>query len=67
MAKINESLIIGVDFSENEDVGVMVVGRQNKGLVTIINAFQGKDAEELYKKLTTVIKKEEHHGPVAFS
>lgn len=65
MTKINESLIIGVDFSENDDIGVMVVGRQNKGQVNIINAFQGKDAEELYKKLTTVIEKEGHHGTVA--
>lgn len=65
MAKINESLIIGVDFSENRDTGVMVVGRQINGKMNVINAFHGKDAEELYAKLTTVLKKEKHDGPVA--
>lgn len=41
--KINESLIIGVDFSKRDD-GVLIVGRQKNGEVTIINAFQGKEA-----------------------
>jgi hypothetical protein len=49
--KINEILIIGIDFSENGDTGVITVGRQTNGKVDIINVFQGKDAEELYSKL----------------
>lgn len=50
--KINESLLVGVDFTNGEDVGVLIVGRKNPGQsVDIINAFQGKEAEELYKKL----------------
>ena len=28
----------------------------------IINAFEGKEAEELYKKLTTVEKKDDANG-----
>ena len=40
--RINESLIIGVDFAKRDD-GVLIVGRQKNGEVTIINAFQGKD------------------------
>lgn len=50
--KINESLIVGVDFTNGEDVGVLIVGRKlpNQS-VDIINAFQGKEAEELYNKL----------------
>lgn len=55
--KVNESLIVGVDFTRGEDVGVLIVGRQKKGKVDIVNAFQGKEAYELYEKLIT--KKEE--------
>jgi hypothetical protein len=51
MKSINEILIIGVDFSENGDTGVITVGRQTNGKVDIINVFRGKDAEELYSKL----------------
>jgi len=56
MAKLSESLIIGVDFSENGDNGVLIVGRHVNGEINIINAFQGTDAKELYDKLTTVVK-----------
>lgn len=53
---INESLIIGVDFSA-EDRGVLIVGRKGyKQDVTVINAFQGKEARELYEKLITPAK-----------
>lgn len=50
--KVNESLLVGVDFTNGEDVGVLIVGRKRHNQsVDIINAFQGKEAEELYKKL----------------
>ena len=50
--KINESLLVGVDFTNGEDVGVLIVGRKRTNQsVDIINAFQGKEAEELYNKL----------------
>lgn len=50
--KINESLLVGVDFTNGEDVGVLIVGRKRPNQsVDIINAFQGKEAEELYNKL----------------
>ena len=58
MAKISESLIIGVDFSEKGDTGVLIVGRQTNGKVNIINAFQGKEALDLYQKLITTELKE---------
>lgn len=51
---ISDTLLIGVDFTHNKDTGVLVVGRKQKGgIVEIVNAFQGKEAEELYKKLIT--------------
>lgn len=50
--KINESLLIGVDFTNGEDVGILIVGRKRPNQsVDIINAFQGKEAYELYNKL----------------
>ena len=50
--KINESLLVGVDFTNGEDVGLLIVGRKRLNQsVDIINAFQGKEAEELYNKL----------------
>ena len=50
--KTNESLLVGVDFTNDEDSSVLIVGRKRPNQsVDIINAFQGKEAEELYKKL----------------
>ena len=54
--RVNEGLVVAVDFSDNEDEGVLIVGRMNDGTPDIINAFQGKEAMELYLKLTTVTK-----------
>lgn len=50
--KVNESLLVGVDFTNGEDSSVLIVGRKRPNQsVEIINAFQGEEAEELYKKL----------------
>lgn len=54
---INESVIVGVDFSD-KDQGVLIVGRQKNGAMDIINAFQGEEAYELYMKLVTKKEKE---------
>lgn len=50
--EVNESLIIGVDFTDNQDASILIVGRQKSGVMNIINAFKGKEAEDIYKKLT---------------
>jgi ribosome-interacting GTPase 1 len=47
------SLLIGFDFSKSSDTSVLIVGKQKKGKIEIINAIQGKEAEELYTRLTT--------------
>lgn len=48
------SLIVGYDFSHEKDLGVLIVGTRNsKGGTDVINAFQGKEAEELLDKLVT--------------
>lgn len=49
----SDTLLVGFDHSHG-DIAVLIVGRKGPGeTVEIINQFQGKDAEELYKKLTT--------------
>lgn len=53
---ISGSVIVSFDF-RGKDEGVLIVGKQ-KGLggIDILNAFEGKDAMGLYKKLVTVEK-----------
>lgn len=56
MENTSGAFIVSWDFSD-EDTGVLVVGRQIKaGNVEIINAFQGRDAIDIYKILSTVEK-----------
>lgn len=57
MEPTSGAYIVSWDFSD-EDVGVLIVGKQTKGKVEIVNAFQGEEAYELYKKLSTVKKGE---------
>ena len=53
MDKLEDTLLVGISFSE-KDTGVLIVGRKRKDHVTdIVNAFQGEEALELYKKLIT--------------
>ena len=53
----NGAVIVSWDFSK-EDTGVLIIGRQTKGVVKVINAFQGKEARDIYEKLITVKKGE---------
>lgn len=49
-----DSILVSVDFPNNGDTSVLLVGRKRMNQsVEIINAFQGDDARELYKKLVT--------------
>ena len=51
---INESFLVGVDFTNGKDVGVLIVGKKRPNeSVEIINAFQGDEAWDLYQKLIT--------------
>lgn len=45
--KSTDSVIVSWDFSRGKDVG-----SQKNGRVDVINAYQGKEAYELYRKLT---------------
>lgn len=47
-----DTLLISLDMSRGEDVGVLIVGRKGKGQkIDIVNAFQGKEARELYERI----------------
>lgn len=59
MTNLSDTLLVSISFSD-QDTGVLVVGRKRKNQsIDIINAFQGEEALDLYKKLVT--KKEKNH------
>ena len=51
------AVIVSWAFTRGRDVGVLIVGRQTKGNVEIVNAFQGDEAFDIYEKLTNVKEK----------
>ena len=59
MTNLSDTLLVSISFSD-KDTDVLVVGRKRKNQsIEIINAFQGEEALDLYKKLVT--KKEKNH------
>jgi hypothetical protein len=53
MAKTVESLLVAYDCTNGVDKSVLCVGQKTNGQpVKIINALQGAEAEEVWKKLT---------------
>ena len=49
-----DTLLVGFDYTHGKDNTVLIVGRKTKGVaVEIINAFQGEEAEAIYKMLIT--------------
>lgn len=51
--KSSGCILVSWDFSNGRDKSVLIVGEQTNGRVNILNAFQGEEARELYKRLTT--------------
>lgn len=57
--KTTDTIIVSYDFTHGPDKSVLIVGRkQPNQLADVINAFQGQEAEDLYKKLVTKVEKE---------
>lgn len=53
----NDMLLVSVDFN-NEDTGVLIVGRKKKDqAVEIVNVFADADAQALYERLVTAQKR----------
>ena len=51
--RTTDTVLVSFDFTNGVDKSVLVVGRQlPRHSAEIINAFQGEEAYELWKKLT---------------
>ncbi len=50
---LNDTLLVGFDFTHDKDKNVLIVGKKNGGKLEIINAFQGENAKAMYELLTT--------------
>lgn len=52
-----DTLLISINIPTNGDEPVLIVGRKNPNeSLDIVNAFQGKDAVNIYNQLITVKK-----------
>lgn len=52
--KMLDTILVSANFSEKDGTGVLLVGRKRMNQsAEIVNAFQGKEAIDLYKKLIT--------------
>lgn len=62
MTNSTGAYIVAWDFSRSEDGKdhcVLIVGQKNNGVMKIVNAFEGEEACDIYKKLSTTVKKVE--------
>lgn len=50
----NGTLLVGFDFTHGEDNKILIVGSKEGETLNVINAFQGKRAEEIFRILTTI-------------
>ena len=48
MKNISDTFLVSFDYAHG-DIPVLIVGRKNKGVLDIINAFQGDEVKELYQ------------------
>ena len=54
-----DSVLVAFSCSKGPDDGVLVVGKRKGRTTEVINAFQGKEARELYEKLVTKKEKKD--------
>lgn len=54
-----EVLLVNFDLTHGPDKRLCIVGKKDGKTVTIVNAFEGQQAEDIFRLLTTVKKKEE--------
>lgn len=48
----NDTLLVGFDLTHGKENRVLIVARKPENeMIEVINAFEGDEAEELYKKL----------------
>ena len=57
MKPLADTLLVSIALTNDEDDAALIVGRKRKGeSVEIVNAFQGKEATDLYNRLINVQK-----------
>lgn len=54
-----EVLMVSFDLTHGRDNRLCIVGKKDGKTIIIVNAFEGQAAEDIFKLLTTVKKKEE--------
>lgn len=47
-----DKLTIGFDFSNGKDMATLLIGRRSGRKINVLRAFYGKEALDLYRKLT---------------
>lgn len=52
MSKTNGAFIVSWDFSNGRDNDILLIGERKGGRMTVLNAFQGKEARNIYEKLS---------------
>lgn len=53
------AFIVSWDFSHGTDKAILLVGSQASGTMEVVNAFSGREAIDIYEKLSK--KKENDH------
>lgn len=48
------SFIVSWDFTRDNDTDILLVGNQSNGKMTVMNAFQGEEAHDIYNALTMI-------------
>lgn len=54
MNETSGAYVVSWDFNHGEDKDLMIVGKRQDGKLIIFNSFQGKEARDIYEKLSTV-------------
>lgn len=54
-----DTLLVSFDFTHGDDHRVLLVGKKTGETVTIVNAFEGQKAYDIYKILTETEHKEQ--------
>lgn len=54
-----EVLMVSFDLTHGPDNRLCIVGKKDGKTITIVNAFQGQQAEDIFKLLTTIQNKKQ--------
>lgn len=50
----SDTLLVSFDMTHGKDNEICIVAKKDGKMITIVNAFEGQDAEDVFKLLTTV-------------